>query len=313
MKNNKFKIFKVITVLFLIIPTILIFSACSTSSSTTSISISSDGYWVINGTKTNTKAEGQDGKDGEDGKDAHQFTLRQAYNELVENGYSGNFSDFLKEYFDFSADLTSEVAKECKTSIVSITRKNSSKSGSGIVIKLDNNGNGYILTNYHVCYPNASSDEFRLVLASDENAENVITASYVDGDENLDLAILKVENNSEINNATPTKFANNNATDGDTCIAIGNTHSKGIAITIGNVSKDLEIVSYNAGTGSKPRTVLRHCAYIAKGSSGGGLFNLSGELIGVTNAGEDDDQTLMNYAIPIEIVSGFVNKVLNNF
>ena len=72
----------------------------------------------------------------------------------------------------------------------------------------------------------------------------------------------------------------------------------------------MEEISYTA-SGQKYQ-VLRHCAYIEKGSSGGGLFNLAGELIGITNAGESGDLTLMNYAIPIENVISFVSEFFNN-
>ena len=78
----------------------------------------------------------------------------------------------------------------------------------------------------------------------------------------------------------------------------------------GYEGKELEEVSYISG--GRKYQVLRHCAYIEKGSSGGGLFNLAGELIGVTNAGEEGDTTLMNYAIPVEHISEFVNEVFNN-
>lgn len=308
MINKKFRLIKIIVLFVLLFPCIIIFSACSNiNNSNVSITISTDGYWVINGTKTNTKAEGTDGINGEDGKDAPQYTLRQAYNELVLDGYQGNFSDFLKEYFDFSIDITSEVANVSKPSIVSIV--SGTKNGSGVIIEKDNQGNAYILTNFHVTY---GASEYKIYLADDDKKGHLIIAKFVDGDEDIDLAILKVENNNLINNTSIAKFANLNAKAGETCIAIGNTHSKGIAVSIGTISKSYEEVSYNAGLGTKVHTVLRHCAYIAKGSSGGGLFNLRGELIGITNAGEGDDDTLMNYAIPIEIVSGFVNKVMNN-
>ncbi len=310
-RKTNFSIFRLFALFFLLIPCFFAFFGCSPASANApSIEISQDGYWVINGQKTSTKAEGKDGTNGEN---ASKISLKQVYDELVEaENYSKSFSEFLKEYLSTSIDLTANVSEFCKPSIVAITRKNSSKKGSGIVIKKDNSGNAFVLTNFHVCYPNQQSEEFWLYLADDENKQTKITASFVAGNENFDLAILKVENQAAINAASIATFADSNARDGDSCIAIGNTNSKGIAISIGNVSKDLENVAYNAGMGDKYRTVLRHCAYIAAGSSGGGLFNLAGELIGVTCAGEVGDQTLMNYAIPIEIVSDFVSEVINN-
>ena len=314
MKRNIIsRLFKIFAIFIIIIPCMFAFSGCSINLGTSNqntISISDDGYWVINGEKTTTRAEG---KDGEDGKNATDFTIKDAYDELVTEGYQGTFSDFIKEYFDFSVDISSEVSKECKPSVVAVTRKNSTKTGSGVIIKKDNNGNAFILTNYHVVYPSPQTEEFRLYLADDDKKENVIIASFVIGDENKDLAILKVENNQTIKSASAATIATSNASDGTTCLAIGNTHSKGIAITLGTVSKENDTCSYSAGSlGTISRSVLRHCAYIEKGSSGGGLFNLAGELIGITNAGESGEITLMNYAIPVEIINNFLDEVFNN-
>lgn len=308
--KKSFKIFKFIIVIILIVPCIFAFSACSISfgnqtTSTSSVYISDDGYWVINGTKTNTKAEGKDGKD------APQFTVKEVYEELLSEGYEGSFSDFIKEYFNLSVDLSSIVAKECKPSVVAISVNKGSKNGSGVVIKKDNNGNAYVLTNNHVASPYYEGNtSIKLYLASDDSKSNPISATLAAKNEDFDLAILKVENNELINQTSEVTFASKNPTIGDTCLAIGNTHSKGISVTLGNVSKELEFVSYTSG--GQKYEVLRHCAYIEKGSSGGGLFNLAGELIGITNAGENGDLTLMNYAIPIENVNEFVSEFFNN-
>lgn len=302
------KIFKLFIAIFLFVPCMFAFSACSISfgnQTTSSVYISDDGYWVINGTKTSTKAEGKDGKD------APQFTVKDAYDELVNEGYEGTFSDFIKEYFNLSVDLSSIVVQECKPSVVAISVNSGSKNGSGVVIKKDNNGNAYVLTNNHVASPYYEGNtSIKLYLADDDAKANPITATLAAKNEEFDLAILKVENNALINETSEVVFATKNPSVGETCLAIGNTHSKGIAVTIGNVSKELEEVSYTSG--GQKYEVLRHCAYIEKGSSGGGLFNLAGELIGITNAGEDGDLTLMNYAIPIENVNEFVSEFFNN-
>ena len=152
--------------------------------------------------------------------------------------------------------------------------------------------------------------KINLYLADDDTKSNPISAKLTAKNEKYDLAILKVENNSLINQTNEVVLANQNPKIGETCIAIGNTHSKGIAVTLGNVSKEYEEISYVSG--GQKYEVFRHCAYIEKGSSGGGLFNLNGELIGITNAGEDGDLTLMNYAIPIENVNEFISDFFNN-
>ena len=51
---------------------------------------------------------------------------------------------------------------------------------------------------------------------------------------------------------------------------------------------------------------------IYAGSSGGGLFNAKGELIGITNAGNNSDENI-NYAIPINIVKPVVENIMRNY
>ena len=306
MKKTNFKLIKFFALIFVLIPCLFTFSACSISlgnQTNASITISDDGYWIINGTKTTTKAEGKDGKD------APQFTIKDAYDELVREGYDKTFAEFLREYFSTSIDLSAQIAQECKKSVVAISINSGSKNGSGVVFLKENNA-AYIITNNHVVNPNASLNSISVYLADDDIKENPISATFVTKNEDYDLAIIKVENNALINNLEVATFANQNAKAGQSCIAIGNTHSKGIAVTIGSVSKELEEISYIVN-GPKYE-VLRHCAYIEKGSSGGGLFNLAGELIGITNAGETGDTTLMNYAIPVEHVNEFINNFINN-
>ena len=51
--------------------------------------------------------------------------------------------------------------------------------------------------------------------------------------------------------------------------------------------------------------LLQHSCLTTHGSSGGGLFNMKGQLIGITNAGNDEFKG-MNYAIPLSGDEGFV-------
>lgn len=306
MKNIKKNLYKTIAVVFVLICVCFSFAACSFSFGNTqsNIEISQDGYWIINGEKTGYKAIGKDGKD------APQFTILDAYHELVNSeNYEGSFSDFIKEYFDFSIDLTSTIAKSCKSSVVSINFNNDYRKGSGVAIKKDNEYT-YFLTNYHVISTSLSSYSIKLYHAEDSSREQPMEAEFVSKNEEYDLALVKVLNQNIFKEISVANISSKGASEGDTCIAIGNTHNKGIAITLGNVSKLNDSVAYT--NGGQTYEVLRHCAYIEKGSSGGGLFNLAGELIGITNAGEGNDVTLMNYAIPSDHVLEFLNEVFNN-
>lgn len=279
MKN--FKTFKLIALFILILPFSIILAACKPANyyNTTNINIGTE------------------------------FSIKDAYNAMKEEGYNKSFAEFIKEFFKY--DISKIIADECKPCVVAITREEtSSKTGSGVVFKIDNNS-ALILTNYHVAIPSQYTETFYINLANDFNKEFTMTAKFIYGNDDVDLAILRIENDENVNKCKIVNFAEKNASDGETCIAIGNTHSKGISTTIGNVSKAYDKCEYTAGT-KKVREVLMHCAYIEHGSSGGGLFNLAGELIGITNAGESGETTLQNYAIRIETILDFLNEYTNN-
>ena len=57
---------------------------------------------------------------------------------------------------------------------------------------------------------------------------------------------------------------------------------------------------------------MRIDAAIYHGNSGGGLFNADGELIGITNGGDETDQNI-NYAIPLPIVKGTADNILHYY
>ena len=190
MKNIKKKLYKIITVIFILFSVCFSFCACSFSFGNTqsSVEISQDGYWIINGEKTEYKAIGKDGKD------APQYTILDAYRELVNSeGYEGSFSDFIKEYFDFSIDLSSTVAKSCKSSVVAINFNNDYRKGSGVAIKKDNEYT-YFLTNYHVISTSLSTYSIKLYHAEDSTKEQPMEAEFVAKNEEYDLALVKVPN-----------------------------------------------------------------------------------------------------------------------
>lgn len=277
---KKLNIFKVFAIFILLFPGVFALSGCNliNNNNSTTIEVNSN------------------------------FSIKDAYNALQADGYNKSFSEFIKEFFQY--DISKTITEECKPCVVSISREQSAKTGSGVFFEIKNNS-AYILTNYHVAHPIEYQEKFFINLANDSEKTKTMVAYYECGDDIVDLAILKIENDENVNLGKVATFAKSNAEDGDTCIAIGNTHSKGISVTIGNVSKSKDVCEYTAGTKRK-REVLMHCSYIEKGSSGGGLFNLAGELIGITNAGESGDTTLQNYAIRIDTINEYLKDFINN-
>lgn len=194
-----------------------------------------------------------------------------------------------------------EVANKCLKTVVEIYVQTPSGSGGGSGVIYD--PNGYIVTNYHVA--NETCTSITVVLYDG----NQYTAQYIYGDEFEDLAVIKIEK-TDCDYAV---FGNSdNMTYGDMVLAIGNAKGLGLSVTDGIISRPSESVSFDDVT----MTLLRTSAAINKGNSGGGLFNLNGELIGIVNAkliskSTSDEIDNIGYAIPSTTVVKCINDLKN--
>lgn len=173
-------------------------------------------------------------------------------------------------------------------------------SGSGFIIS----PNGYILTNYHVI---EASDTITVALYTGETYE----AQVVGYDESNDIAVLKVE----ATQLTPAVFGDSDQVNiGDDVLAIGNPLGElTFSLTAGKVSaKDREVTFSN---GVMMNLIQTDCA-INSGNSGGALFNLYGEVIGVTNAkysGTGQGSASIDnigFAIPLNSVRGVIQSIM---
>lgn len=177
----------------------------------------------------------------------------------------------------------------------------SAASGSGFIITDD----GYIVTNYHVI---ENSDTITVSLYDGTSYEAELTGY----DESNDIAVLKVE----AEGLTPVVLGDSdNLNVGDEVIAIGNPLGElTFSLTSGSVSAlNREITLSNNVTMDLIQT---DCA-INSGNSGGALFNLYGEVIGVTNAkysGSGSGASIDNigFAIPINSVRGIIESIIEN-
>lgn len=138
--------------------------------------------------------------------------------------------------------------------------------GSGFLI----DSKGYIMTNNHVI---DGADEI-IVRLSDERQ---FTAQVVGVDKMTDLALIKIED------AKPLSFVKLGDSDalrvGDWILAIGNPFGLGGSVTAGIVSaksRDIDAGSYD--------NFIQTDASINQGSSGGPMFNLQGEVVGINTA-----------------------------
>lgn len=173
-------------------------------------------------------------------------------------------------------------------------------SGSGFIISSD----GYILTNYHVI---ESSDSITVTLYSGQTH----AASVVGYDESNDIAVLKVE----ATDLSPVILGDSDQLNiGDDVLAIGNPLGElTFSLTAGKISaKDREVTFSN---GVMMNLLQTDCA-INSGNSGGALFNVYGEVVGVTNAkysgASQGSASIDNigFAIPLNAIRGIIESII---
>lgn len=172
--------------------------------------------------------------------------------------------------------------------------------GSGFILTAD----GYILTNYHVV---ESSDSIKVTTYDGTSYD----AQLIGYDESNDIAVLKID----ATDLTPVVLGDSDTLNvGDTVVAIGNPLGElTFSLTTGVVSALDRPVTFSTGT--TMNLIQTDCA-INSGNSGGALFNLYGEVIGITNAkysgssGSGASIDNIGFAIPINSVRSIVDSII---
>lgn len=166
----------------------------------------------------------------------------------------------------------------------------SAASGSGFILSDD----GYVLTNYHVV---EGSSSISVAMYDGQSYD----AQLIGYDEGNDIAVLKIE----AENLAPVILGNSdNLNVGDSVVAIGNPLGElTFSLTSGAISALERQITMSSGT--TMNLMQTDCA-INSGNSGGALFNLYGEVIGITNAkysgsGSSNQASIDNigFAIPM--------------
>ena len=172
--------------------------------------------------------------------------------------------------------------------------------GSGFILSDD----GYIVTNHHVI-ENSNS-----ITVTTYNGESH-TATLIGYDKSNDIAVLKIN----ATDLTPVVLGDSGNTNvGDSVVAIGNPLGElTFSLTAGAVSAlDREVTMSNGITMDLIQT---DCA-INSGNSGGALFNLYGEVIGITNAkyssSSSSEASIDNigFAIPVNSVWDIIESII---
>lgn len=170
------------------------------------------------------------------------------------------------------------------------------KEGMGLVYKEENNSS-YIVTNYHVIYDSKNIYVYNL----DNKKEK---ASIIDYDIYTDIAILEIKDNL---NLEPCIIGNNNVNKNDT-INYFNINKKTIEKgTILNIDNEINI---NANYGSSFYNAISIKADIENGNSGGPVFNINDEIIGIISLKEEDSD--IGFYIPVDNTMNIVTKLENH-
>ena len=177
----------------------------------------------------------------------------------------------------------------------------SAAAGSGFILTQD----GYILTNYHVV---EGSNSIKVTTYDGTSYD----AQLIGYDESNDIAVLKID----ASDLTPVVLGDSDTLNvGDSVVAIGNPLGElTFSLTTGVVSALDRPVTLSTGT--TMNLIQTDCA-INSGNSGGALFNLYGEVIGITNAKYSSSSSSstasidnIGFAIPINHVLSIVKSII---
>ena len=212
-----------------------------------------------------------------------------------------------------SGMTTAQVAKTVSPSVVVITTEQvvysqwswygqsqvESGAGSGVIISSD----GYILTCDHV----VSGASNITVTIGDKD----YPATIIGEDSTSDIAVIKIE----ADGLTPAIVGDSDKLAvGDNVLAVGNPLGElGGTVTSGIVSALNRSVSIQSSSAVNTMSLIQMDASVSPGNSGGGLFNMNGELVGIVNAkSSSSDAEGLGFAIPINDAIKVAQDLLEN-
>ncbi len=166
--------------------------------------------------------------------------------------------------------------------------------GSGFFIRTE----GYILTNLHVI---DGAKKISVITNNDKQYD----AKVIGKDKPSDLAVLKIEDKDA--KFKPVKFGDvDEARIGDIILAFGNPYGLGLSVSQGIISAK----SRSIGIGEQQ--YIQTDAAINQGNSGGPLFNLDGEVIGVNSAiFKDIGANGVGFSLPSNIANWISNQLID--
>lgn len=165
--------------------------------------------------------------------------------------------------------------------------------GSGFIISKD----GFVVTNNHVV---EEAEIIKITLSNDE----VYEAEIIGLDPRMDLALLKIDSDKDLPFISFGKSENSKV--GEWVVAIGNPFGLGGTVTAGIISA----LGRNIGSGPYDQFIQTD-APINKGNSGGPLFNMKGEVIGVNTMiySQTGGSVGIGFSIPSSLVKPVIDQL----
>lgn len=202
-------------------------------------------------------------------------------------------------YYNLACEQVVGIQSDITTANIFGMTASASVSGSGFVISED----GYILTNYHVIEDAYSGGyEIKVMFYNGDS----YTAEVKGFDRNNDIAVLKIE--AEGLNAAELGTSDSLFV-GDTVYAVGNPLGElNYSMTSGMVSATDRLITTEEGT----MTMFQFDAAVNQGNSGGPVYNVYGQVVGVVTAKSREDGTEgLGFAIPIDDAVRIANDVIS--
>ena len=228
-------------------------------------------------------------------------------------GSSGADSTITAASSSGSSLTTEQVADMVSPSVVVITTEQvvysqwswygqsqvESGAGSGVIISSD----GYILTCAHVV------DGASTITVTIDDKD--YTATLVGEDTTSDVAVIKID----ATGLTPATVGDSdNLKVGQSVMAVGNPLGElGGTVTGGMISALNRSVTIQGTSSTNTMSLIQMDASVSPGNSGGGLFNMNGELVGIVNAkSSSSDAEGLGFAIPINDAIKVAQELLEN-
>ena len=242
-----------------------------------------------------------------------KVVIQQVAPSSTADSASGSDSSITAASSSGSSLTTEQVADLVSPSVVVITTEQvvysqwswygqnqvESGAGSGVIISSD----GYILTCAHV----VDGASTITVTIGDKD----YTATLVGEDTTSDIAVIKID----ADGLTPATVGNSDSLKvGQSVMAVGNPLGElGGTVTGGMISALNRSVTIQGSSSVNTMSLIQMDASVSPGNSGGGLFNMNGELVGIVNAKSSSSAAEgLGFAIPINDAIKVAQELLEN-